>query len=179
MRSKVDPKAYPHLFAEAVWASGPTQARFTLLASDPKPDLISNINIVPRCAGQWVQLQHANQQWDLPGGTLEPGEFYLDTLRRELVEEAGAVLLNFQLFGAWHCHSQALHPYRPHLPHPEYYRLVGWGEIEVTTNPQIPTGGEQIIQVAQVALATALANFRACGRDDLADLYQLAGDLFE
>ena len=68
---------------------------------------------------------------DIVGGTLEPGETYRDTIRRELPEEAGARLVTFELFGAWHCHSSAPQPCRPHLPHPEFYRVVGCGEIEL------------------------------------------------
>lgn len=73
-------------------------------------------------------------------GTLEPGEGYLDAIKRELMEEAGAVLKTFHLVGAWHCHSLADKPYRPHLPWPEFYRLLAYGEVELSEPPTNPKG---------------------------------------
>ena len=70
--------------------------------------------------------------------------------RRELLEEAGAQLLTFELFGAWHCRSSAPAPYRPHLPHPESYRVVGYGEVALVGAPTNPPDGEQVIEVACV-----------------------------
>jgi hypothetical protein len=36
-----------------------------------------------------------NGLWDITGETLEPGETYLQTIQREMLEEAGAKLLTF------------------------------------------------------------------------------------
>ena len=111
---------------------------------------------------------------DIVGGTLEPGETYRDTIRRELPEEAGARLVTFELFGAWHCHSSAPQPYRPHLPHPEFYRVVGCGEIELVGQPLNPADGEMISEVGCVSVEEACHRFRASGRPEYADLYRLA-----
>lgn len=105
---------------------------------------------------------------------LELGESYLDTICRELLEEAGARLLTFEPFGAWRYFSFAPEPYRPHLPHPEFYRVVGWGEAVIVGQPQNPQGGEQVIDVACVPVEEASQRFLAVGRPDLAELYRLA-----
>lgn len=55
----------------------------------------------------------------LPGGTREPGESPTDLVRRELLEEAGAVPTGPLLpFSAHQAVSHSDGPHRSHLPHP-------------------------------------------------------------
>ena len=120
-------------------------------------------------------LRLQTREWEVPGGTLEPGESYSDTIRRELMEEAGACLKTFEPFGAWHCFStapKALSSYT--IPHPEFYRLVGYGAVEITGNPENPEGGEQVASVDLVPIEEAVRRFRDINRFELAELYQLA-----
>lgn len=167
---------YPHLFCEVLWEWGPIRAEFIQLNSAPPLDLIANVNLVPRVGDKWVLLQHTNDAWDFPGGTLEPGETYMDTLQRELLEEAGANLRSFQILGAWHCTSMAAQPYREHMPYPESYRLVGYGQVELVSPPTNPPNGEQITTVECTSLKQAIMNFRSCQRYDLVELYQFASE---
>lgn len=111
---------------------------------------------------------------EMPGGTREPNEPYSETLQRELMEEAGARLLDYQPLGAWYCISRAEKPYRPHTPHPAFYRYVVTGEVEIVTAPSSPPGGEIILSVDVVPLAEAVQRFINAGRPEIAELYQLA-----
>ncbi|HET7091338.1 MAG TPA: NUDIX domain-containing protein [Anaerolineae bacterium] len=83
---------YPHLFQEVIWPWGPTRARFVLLESIPSNRQIANVNIGPRTGNGWVTIRLKDGSWEIPGGTLKPHEEYIDTARRELMEEVGAQL---------------------------------------------------------------------------------------
>ena len=135
-----------------------------------------NVNLVPYTPAGWVVLAIADGRLEVPGGTRESGESIEAALRRALLEEAGARLESFRPFGVWDCVSTSETPYRPHLPHPRFQRLVGVGRVALETKPTIGDG-EDVVEVLTVSLEEAQARFRAIGRGDLAGLYGLAADL--
>ena len=166
---------YPALFSPG--QQGQLQVSFELLEIAPPEELISNVNLIPTAGDQWLVIRDKNDHWDIPGGTLEPGETYLQTIQREMREEAGAQLHTFQLFGAFHYHSSAEEPYRPHLPHPEFYRVVGVGKVEVIGVPNDPDA--HVIGIELITVAQAVERFRKQGRADLAALYLLAAEFIK
>ena len=168
---------FPNLFGSTSW--GTVTCTFECLNQIPPLDRISNVNLVPFKGDRWLILRLQTGEWEVPGGTLEPGESYSDAISRELMEEAGARLKTFEPFGAWHCFSTAPKPYRPHLPHPEFYRLVGYGAVEITGNPENPEDGEQVASVDLVPIEEAVQRFRDINRFELAELYQLAARVRE
>lgn len=135
---------FPNLAARSSW--GPMTNAFRL-GLFPPDELISNVSIVPFCDDKLVVLRLENGRHEPPGGTREPNEAWIDTLRRELVEEAGAELKSFSYVGSWQWTTAAAQPYRPHLPHPTGYRVVGVGEISITGEPTNPANGEQVAAV--------------------------------
>lgn len=163
---------FPHLFLPCY--REPVHMCFELWQEPPQDALISNVNLVPYVGDKWVIIQVDNYYWELPGGTREPHEPHPDTLRRELLEEAGASLKTATPLGAWHCYSNAVRPYRPHLPHPEFYRFVSYGEVEIVGQPLNPHNAEHVTAVDLVRLEEAVKRFRSIGRDDFAELYILA-----
>lgn len=164
--------AYPDLFATVGY--GPVTAHFEVSDTLPQNHLIGNINIVPFINDDVVVLRVAGGRPEIPGGTLEPDEICLDTLRRELREEAGADLLSFTVLGAWRSVSAAAQPYRPHLPHPEFFRVVGYGDVTLTGPPTNPAGGEQIVAVEPMLPGDAERLFQRWSRPDLAALIRYA-----
>ena len=165
---------FPELFAPGRW--GPVSWTFRLIEAEPCDADVANVSMVPYTAAGWVVLVLADGRPEAPGGTREPGEPTEATLRRELVEEAGARLESFQPFGVWDCVSAAEAPYRPHLPHPRFQRLAGVGRVELVSTPTIGDG-EDVVEVLTVSLEEAQGRFRAHGRGDLADLYGLAAEI--
>jgi 8-oxo-dGTP pyrophosphatase MutT (NUDIX family) len=145
-----------------------------MLEAMPPLKEIANVNVVPFVGENCLIMRTEDALWEMPGGTLEPGESHVDTLQRELMEEAGAHLVNFEMIGAWKCHSAAAEPYRAHLPHPDFYRLAGYGDVELVGQPQNPEGAEQIATVEIVPVEAAARRFREIGRPELAELYELA-----
>jgi 8-oxo-dGTP diphosphatase len=166
---------YPHLFEEDIWAWGPMRVHFELFLDDQPPQtLIANVNLVARCGDGWLVLKLEDGSLEVPGGTLEDGESYADAMRRELREEAGAEIESFKVIGGWHCHSLAADPYRQHLPFPEFYRVVAIGHVRHVGEPTDPEYGEQVIAVECLPLREVTQRFKYQGRDDLAELYELA-----
>ncbi|OMF37522.1 NUDIX hydrolase [Paenibacillus sp. FSL H8-0548] len=167
---------YPALSKGIVW--GAVENCFSL---DYEVDeaSISNISIIPMVGDQYVIMKIDNGKWELIGGTLEPDEFYMDALVREVKEEIGAELVNYKPFGCFKCQSSASEPYRPHIPHPHFVRLVGYGEVHIVGAPLNPPDGEQVIAVEVVAIEEAIRRFEEIDRHDIAELYRMAHELRE
>jgi 8-oxo-dGTP diphosphatase len=139
---------YPILSKEICW--GPITAKFEFKMQLPDEKLISNVSLIPFIEDKCVIMQINNTDWELPGGTLEPSEHWFDAVSREAMEELGAKLINFNMFGAFYCKSVSENPYRPHIPHPNFLR------VEV------------------VDIQEAMSRFENMGRYDIAELYKIA-----
>jgi 8-oxo-dGTP diphosphatase len=169
----VDQADFPHLFKEQVWSWGPVKTIFE--PGEPPVELVSNINIAPFDQKGWLIIR---QQigWGTVGGTLEPGETYMDTLTRELLEEAGCELISFEILGALRMEFLTEQPYRSHLPFPLSYRLVGVGEVRRITTPTNPADGEEILEVGAFGLEEACRRLEKRPDDGLllAEIYRYA-----
>jgi 8-oxo-dGTP diphosphatase len=139
----LDTERFPEL-------SGTTQFDWGAISFEdevPSDDLISNVTVVPFIGDKCVLIFTKEWGWMIPGGTLEPAETYQQAARRELIEEAGAQLLDFNLIFAIRHESRLITPYRQHLPFPVFYRLVGYGGALIVGEPTNPVGGEEVLRV--------------------------------
>lgn len=166
---------FPSLFQTHKWGS--VAAQF-VTSVQFEEDKVSNVSLIPFVDEQlYVMMQLENGLWELPGGTLEPQETYRSALERETREELGAELLSYTLFGQMQCTSSAPKPFRPHIPHPNFIRLIGYGEVKLTGLPTNPDGGEKVANTELVTIEEAVARFEAINRGELADLYRMAHQL--
>lgn len=178
----LDPYAvkYPALFQEMYWERGPITAQFMMTTEAPPSESLIKVRVVPFIGDELVILRMADGNWDHPGGTQEHGENYLQALARESLEEAGARITNFKIFGELDCVSHNNQPYRSHYPHTRFKQVVGFADAEIVSD-SVPTSDgeyEVIEQVEIVDLETAVQRLRM--RSDghwQAEMYQLAADL--
>lgn len=164
-------KEFPTLSNSIDWGIVKANFSFTNTVDEA---LVSNVSLIPYAGDEYVVLQIDNGNWELPGGTLESGERYIDALKREVMEELGAQLITYEVFGQFNCESIAEKPYKPHIPHPKFLRIVGYGEVKIVSKPLNPVGGEQVIAVETVSIEEAIHRFEEIGRYDIAELYRMA-----
>jgi 8-oxo-dGTP diphosphatase len=70
--------------------------KFNELSEIKDEDLIYAV-IIARYQNHWILCNHKERTtWEIPGGRREPGEPILDTAKRELYEETGAIDFNIK-----------------------------------------------------------------------------------
>ena len=117
--------------------------------------------------------RRSNGKWVLPGGTLEPGENWIEAAHRQLMEETGAVLDAVMPLGMYHCVSTAERPRLPHLPHPVHVRVVSCANANQVSLPSDPDGHSTITEVRTISYDRT-ANLFSADDQDYAALYHLA-----
>ncbi|RXZ79727.1 NUDIX hydrolase [Paenibacillaceae bacterium] len=170
-RKNIDIQDFPALADRIDW--GVVRAEF-VLSDKIDESKVSNVSIIPHVGDKYVIFQVASGMWELPGGTLEQGERYLNALKREVMEELGGELVSYHIFGQFDCESSADQPYRPYIPHPKFVRIIGHGEVRLVGQPLNPEDGEQVIAVELVDIDEAVRRLRSVNRHDIADMYRLA-----
>jgi 8-oxo-dGTP pyrophosphatase MutT (NUDIX family) len=66
---------------------------------DPPPGTPHGAAAICVAGDQVVLIGHDGDRWGLPGGRPEPGESMIDTMRREVLEEACATVTTCRLLG--------------------------------------------------------------------------------
>jgi len=75
--------------------------------------------------GERILMTNLRQRgWDIPGGHLEAGETPEAAMRREVLEEAGAVLIDVQLLGYQRIRLLGAVPTDYRYPHPDSYQVL-------------------------------------------------------
>ena len=167
---------FPRLFQPYVPPNGALRMTFAL-GTDFPAHLIGLVKMVAYVGDDYLAIRSPFGWWE-PGGKLEPGETYQQAIRREMLEETGARVQDFTLFGAFHCRSLQDGPPEPGLLWPEFYFLWGYGPVEFVREPQ-PTATEQILEVGVAPLDEICARLAPTPGAGplLVDLYRLANTL--
>lgn len=149
MSSDIDPwpQRFPDLFRETYLDYADCRIRYTTEAAPE--DLVSRLHLVAVTEAGNIVVCRTEQGWRfLPGGTRELGEALQELARRELMEEAGAVLDGeLRYFSAHVADSNREKPYRPHLPHPRAYWAYAVADVRVVGVPTNPHDGEAVVEV--------------------------------
>lgn len=145
---------FPMLFAprRVEWAS--VDGRFT--EERPDPALLTKIHLVPFVGGDILVGRNSDDEWFLPGGTLEAQESIEHCAARELLEEAGARLAGpLHHVGTFVCVSDQPEPYLPWQSHPHQAWAWSTADVVVDSAPTNPADGEDVVEVRTVTPAEA------------------------
>ncbi len=157
MSSDIDPWTlrFPGLYQDAYVDYADCRVRYT---TEPAPEeFVSRLHLVAVTTDGMIVICRSEQGGRfLPGGTREPGESLNDLARRELMEEAGALLDGEpRYFSAHVADSDRNKPYRPHLPHPRAYWAYAIADVHVVGAPTNPADGETVVEVLALPPAAA------------------------
>jgi 8-oxo-dGTP diphosphatase len=166
---------FPLLFAprRVEWAS--VDGTFT--RDDPDPAVVTKVHLVPFAGERIVVCRTTDDDWFLPGGTLEAAESVEHCAARELLEEAGARLVGpLHHVGTFLCVSDLPAPYRPWQSHPHQAWLWSTADVVIDSAPTNPADGEDVAEVRCVAIAEA-KRLLAPRRDWVHELVDLSAEI--
>lgn len=154
---------FPDLFQPWQVPYAPVLAQFA--TARPADALIGRIHVVARADDGVVVCRSGNGWRFLPGGTREQGETVEQIVDRELAEEAGAGRTGpLTWIGAHRADHRGPEPYRPHLPHPRSFWAFAATDVVLEGPPTNPPDGEQVVDVAVLPVAAAVAFLTASDR---------------
>jgi 8-oxo-dGTP pyrophosphatase MutT (NUDIX family) len=148
-----------------------------LVTGKPNPARLQSVNMVPFVGDRVIVIALENGHIMLPGGTRERDETLFQTISREMREETGHAVDSCFPFAVLDCISYDEKPWRDYLVHPEFERLVCFGDVHQVGLPENPAGAEQIARIEILPVAEAVTFLRDVGRPELADIYGLASEI--
>jgi len=116
----------PQVREQALWGQGtmPLQIAAYLCQELPPLAYVSSVRSLVFQGESLLVLRNADSTHIVPGGRREAGESLEDTVRREVLEEAGWAVQALHLLGFMHFHHLAPKPTAYVFPHPDFVQVV-------------------------------------------------------
>lgn len=176
MRDQEPSNHFPSLARGVRWGNT-TLTGCRLISGKPESSRLQSVNMVPFVGDRVLVIASDAGKFLLPGGTIELGENLRQTIDREMLEETGYAIDTCHPFAILECFSHDAKPWREHLAHPGFERLLCLGDVSRIGMPQNPVGAERIVRVECLSLPGATQLFRAADRPELADIYTVAATI--
>src|SRR5262245_15437832 len=109
---------------QAEWPPLRLRVRTYLTTTLPPLDLVSSVRALVRQAGKSLVVRDPISVHILPGVRREPGETLMQTLHREVLEEAGWTIREPRLIGLAHFQHLTPKPDDYRYPYPDFLHLV-------------------------------------------------------
>lgn len=126
-------------------------------------DDISDLGFTNQCQavpfvddGHIVIFKHIDGYYSLPGGTVEEGEKFEETLKREVMEESGCEILDYGLIGYVKGTEIASGKIK--------YQLRYWAHVKPISKPQDPDGKALDIEIVKFEDANSKLNWGERGQ---------------
>lgn len=143
----------PENVGEEQWSGG-IRLRIACYLSDrlPPEELITSVRGVLFTEAGVAVLYNRGGSHILPGGRQQAGESFLDTLRREIMEETGCSVEDSRLLGFLHLRHLTPRPEGYPYPYPDFFQLVYGVEGRVAVRGSAdPDGWEQRVEFVPVS----------------------------
>jgi 8-oxo-dGTP diphosphatase len=147
---------FPDLFRNRFEEFADADLEFHLGA--PRDELVTRLHLVAVDAADRVVVCRSVEEWRfLPGGRREQGESLPRTAERELLEEAGCVVVGQPgaVFAYQLARSHRAEPHHAHFPHPVSAWAYAVARVEVTGRPTNPQDGESVVEVRRMPVGEA------------------------
>lgn len=109
-----------------VWANGtmPLTIKSYCCPEMPPSEYITSIRCILLHQDKVLVMRNSNGHHIIPGGRIEEGEHFEQTLKRELLEETGWTLSDHTYLGFMHFHHLKPKPPQYKYPHPDFLQLI-------------------------------------------------------